>query len=146
MPLLWWSCGGGGPRLQDESSDDEPGGTLAALRRARLDFPKTTVQGQIDREKEFDSLVILLSTTASPSAPEMMRRSAAAATLQVQSAVSRPSICLVSDSSGGAIRVTPLQGEKRGGGFGQILGGGGGGDATLLGSMTRPFRFALQSD
>lgn len=47
--------------LQDESSDDdEPGGTLAALRRARLNFPKTTVQGQLDREKEFDSLVLLL--------------------------------------------------------------------------------------
>lgn len=46
--------------MQDESSDDEPGGLLASLQRSRLAFPKDGGKaGNMDRNMDDDSLVSL---------------------------------------------------------------------------------------
>lgn len=46
--------------VQDESSDDEPGGLLASLQRSQLAFPKDGGKGgNMDRNMDDDSLVSL---------------------------------------------------------------------------------------
>lgn len=54
MPAAWRI-----DALQDESSDEEEGGLLASLRRSKLAFPKDAKAGNMDRNMDDDSLMVV---------------------------------------------------------------------------------------